>query len=339
MKSNLRSTLFLCILGFFAALPLVSFAQVPMSLDLINIKVSPPNPKPGQMVNVFVESFSTDLNGANIVWIVDGKNFAQGTGKKSIDIQAPVLGKSIQVMAVIQTVEKAEVKKVFFLKSGDVDLVWESDGFVPPLYEGRGSYGYQNQIRVHAIPHLSDGKNGEIEPQTLLYKWKVNGKVQLNQSGYGKQTLSLREELPKDLDIEIEVTTKEGLEKAVEDITLSPGEPNVSFYEESALYGVLYNRAFQKNAQLSTQEITIRAVPYSFSVNADSPLSYLWSINNEERSDLEAQESIILRTRGGTEGTSNIALDVRSEDNILQGARAAVSLLFSALKTSNESTF
>ncbi len=339
MKSRLRIITILCFLGLLCAVPAFAFAQIPVSLDLINIKTSPPLPKPGEMVTISVESFSTDLNGASIIWLVDGKNFAQGIGKKSIELKAPLIGKTMSVMAVIMSIEKVEIKKALILKTGDVDIIWESEGFIPPLYQGRAEYGYQNQIRIYAIPHLSDGKGGETDPQTLLYKWKVNDKVQLAQSGYGKQSLVLREELPKDLDVVVEVTTKEGIEKATADITLSPGKPSISFYEDNPLYGVFYNRSLKQNVQLTNQEINVRAVPYSFSITPQSPLSYLWSINNEERRDLESKESIILRTRGDVEGTSNISLDVRSEENILQGARANLSLMFTTRKSSNNFSF
>jgi hypothetical protein len=136
MNSRLKITIFL----LFFTLPILASAQIPTSLDLISISAFPATPTPNQSVSVELESFSTDLNGASIVWTVDGKIVTQGVGKKSLDLRAPALGKTMAVSVIIKTVEGREVRKVLSLKSGQVDLVWESEGFVPPFYKGRSTF-------------------------------------------------------------------------------------------------------------------------------------------------------------------------------------------------------
>src|ERR1700733_10028558 len=79
------------------------------SLDGVDIAATPANPAPGDAVTVTVTSYNTDLNGATINWIVAGKSFSKGTGITSVTVQAPPLGKSVQVLADIQTVEGADI--------------------------------------------------------------------------------------------------------------------------------------------------------------------------------------------------------------------------------------
>ncbi len=325
---------------FFSIFVFTSHAQVPNSIDGVLMNVFPLNPAVGQSVTVSVESYVTDLNAAAIVWLVDGKNYSQGTGLKSINIIAPALGKTSVVVVAIRTVEGREVKKTVTIKSGDVDLVWESQGYVPPFYRGKSLFGYQNTIKINAIPHLAGSNGVELDPRTLVYKWKKGDQVIQDQSGYGKQTLTLKEDLPRPIDIEVEVGTQNGSQKGTAQISLQPVEPSISFYEEDSLYGVLYNKSLSNNVRLNNQEISIVAIPYNFtSYERNSPLTYAWSVNNLEQPDLSTNQSIVLRTKGDTEGSSDVSLEMRNTDDILQGARNAITVFFTKKADNSNVTF
>ncbi len=340
MNSRLKIFISIICLALFSALPAALHAQMPtVSLDGVNTEIEPEAPAPGESVTITLVSFNTDLNAASIVWLVDGKNLTSGIGKKSIVILAPQLGKITNVQAVIMTVEGKEVRKVIPVSSGGVDLVWESKGFVPPFFKGKAPFAYQNPVAVTAIPHLAGPNGVELDPKSLLYTWKVNSKGVPDQSGYGKQTLLIKDDLPKSSEIELVVTSRVGSLKAASTLTLSPGDPAVSFYEEDPLYGILYNNAIVDLIRLSNQEITIRAVPYSFNLNTTNPLTYVWSVNNLERNDLSTNQSITLRTKGDTEGQSRIGLEVKSSGNILQAARNAINVEFTKKKEGDTTLF
>jgi len=325
MKSLLKSIFILFIL---LSSVVIVHAQAPSSLDGVQIDSSPSIPAPGQRVTIQVESFSTDLNAASIVWIVNGKTYAQGTGITSIQTTAPALGKELNILAVIMTVEGREIKKVMSIVPSSVDLIWESEGYTPPFYKGKALFAYENTLRITAIPHLVPPGGTKIDPRTLVYKWIVNDKVIQEQSGYGKQTLSFQSEIPRELDVRVEVGTRDGGRKGTASMILTPGDPSISFYEENPLYGVLYNKAIVNRVNLKNQEITIRAIPYNFTVSRSAPLSFLWSINNLERPDLSTNQSITLRTKDDSEGSSAISLEIRNMRQILQGARNEASVFF-----------
>lgn len=333
MKPRLKLAFVLIFLGILAVFPSGAAAQMPSSIDGVEISMEPETPAPGNRVTVSVESFSTDLAGASIVWLVDGKNFAKGTGKKSIEVVAPSLGKKMTVLASILTIEGREVKKSITINPGGVDLIWESEGFTPPLYKGKAGFAYQNVVHITAIPHLP-GTNGlEADPKTLLYKWTNNDQVVQDQSGYGKQSITLQNDLPRENDLLVEVSSPTGDKKAAARMYLEPGKPAITLYEADPLYGVLYNKSISDSFHLSNQEVTIQAVPFNFSIFKNTSLTFNWVINSLERDDLSRNESITLRTKGDTEGTSHVALSIRNPLNILQGADAALSVQFSKKKT------
>lgn len=330
MKSHWKFIILICavfLLGFLlsATISTTAHAQTPDSLDGVDVIISPPIPSPGENVTVELQSFSTDLNAASIVWAINGKNYAQGTGVTSIKTIAPPLGKNIPILAGIMTAEGNEIKKAITLTSGGVDLVWESAGYVPPLYKGKSLFFYQNQIKINAMPHLAGPNGTELDPKSLVYKWTENDKVIQEQSGYGKQTLTMQVDIPRPLEVSVEVGTKTGTQKASASITITPTDPSISFYEEDPLYGVLYNQAILGKIALTNDEVTMYSVPFGFNTPV---LSYQWSINNLQRSDLSTNRSITLRTKEGTIGNSDISLEIRNTRNILQGASKAVSIYF-----------
>jgi hypothetical protein len=333
MNPRLKITIFLLFFVLFSIVPISSHAQVPTSIDGVQISLTPEMPSPGQPVTIDIQSFSTNLGAASIVWLLDGKSFQKGIGKTSITLKAPSLGRTIVILADIMTVEGKEVKKAINLRSGGVDLIWESQGYVPPFYKGRAGFAFQNPVQITAIPHLAGPGGTELPPSSLVYKWTSNDKVVLDQSGYGKQTITLSDDVPQPFDVVVDVTTANGSDKASSRITITPGDPSILFYEDDPLYGVLYNKALTNNVSLANQEISLRATPYLFTFSKNIPLTYNWSVNNLERQDLSTNESITLRPKGDVEGSSDISLEIRNRNQILQGARNAVSVLFSKRRT------
>ncbi len=302
-------------------------AQAPSSIDGIDISISPDNPVPKSAVEVKVESYITDLNSASVLWIVDGKNFSKGTGIKSIQVPAPEIGKTKTVNAVIQTSEGREVRKTIVIKSGDIDLIWENRGYVPTFFKGKAGFAYQNTLRITAIPHLSSGGATEISPSDLVYKWKVGEKVYLDQSGFGRQFIDLESgDIPKQLDITVTVSSRDGRQQTIGQISLEPNAPSIIFYEIDPLYGIFFNKEIKSTMNLKNSETTVLASLFGF--NKNDKLTYTWSINNVEQPELTKNQSITLRTKGDVEGSSDIDLEIRNTDSFLQSARSAFTALF-----------
>jgi len=317
------------ILTILLTLSSVSFAQVQTPIDGVTIDTDISNPRPGQIIEVFIESYSFDLNASSIVWIVDGKTYNQGIGMKSIDIVAPKLGVKMTVNAVIKGSDGREVQKSMSVKTASVDIIWESYGYTHPFYEGKIPFVYQNSVKLTAIPHIAKNSTEEIDPKTLVYSWKRGGKYIDGGQGYGKQSVIIpADDLPKNVEITVDITNREQTQYTMGSMTLVPAEPSISFYEEDSLYGILYNKALSGDVTLKNTEMKILSVPFGFNLT-DRDITYAWMINTIEQSNLMKNRSITIRTKGDVEGKSNIDLDIRNQDDILQGARNSFSISFS----------
>lgn len=303
-------------------------AQIPAQIDGVSIQTNRTNPRPNQTVEVSVDSYNIDLNAASIVWMVNDKVQNQGVGLRRIDVLAPKIGKITKVTANIKSAQGGEISKTINISSGAVDIVWESDGYAPPFYKGKLPFAYENPVRLTAIPHLAKIDGKELDPKTLVYSWKLGGKYIENGQGYGKQSVLIDAgDIPKALEISVEVTNREQTLHTEGSIVLTPSEPSVSFYEEDSLYGILFNKALKDEITLKNSEMKIIAIPYGFNLKNMSN-SYTWMINDLEQPDLIKNRSIIIRTKGDIDGSSNINLDIRNENNILQGARGGFTVYF-----------
>lgn len=303
-------------------------AQLQTPIDGVTIDISKDNPKPGEDIDVFIDSYLFDLNSSSIVWSINNKVSEKGIGIKRITIPAPKIGAVTNVTVDVKGSDGREVRKTINIKSGYVDLIWESDGYVPPFYKGKTPFSYQNNVKITAIPHLAKSSGTEIDPKTLVYTWKLGGKYIDNGQGYGKQSVIIEYgDLPKPLEITVDVINREQTLHTNGSMNLTPSEPSLLFYEEDSLYGIFYNKTLPTNFNLKNIEAKILAIPYGFNLN-NQEVDYNWSINNIEQSDLIRNRSIIIRTKGDTSGSSSLFLDIRNQDRILQGARGNFTINF-----------
>lgn len=306
------------------------------SIDGIDIVSTPANPAPGNDVTVNLVSYSTDLNAASITWIIDGKSLSKGTGQTSIHLTAPQNGKSIQVIASIQTAEGAEIRKTVTVKSVDIDIIWETSGYTPPLYRGKTPFAYQNEIKFTAVPHFLDKNGAPIDPKTLIYKWSNGSDVLGDLSGYGKQSVTIRGSIiPRTLDINVQVTTTDQTIGGGAAVSINAVAPSLVFYQDDPLYGVLYNNSIADKFRLSHNEVKVTVAPFGFDVPAPA-LVYNWSVNNIEQPNLASNRSIVLRVAPGQQGISNIALTLANTGNgILQNATGAFTAIFNNTQKTN----
>lgn len=311
-------------------------AQVTGEIEQVSIKTDTNNPKPDQKVGIYLESYLLDLNSASIIWFVNGKNQAQGIGIKKIEITAPKIGTKMTILAIVKTAEGREIRKTYEIKTGSVDIVWETGGAAHPFFDGKIPYVYQNKVRFIAVPHLSVDSKKELDPKTLVYSWKLDGKYVEEGQGYGKQYIEIQSgDIPKNLNVSVSVYNRSQSEGSESSITLEPGDPSLSFYEVDSLYGVMYNKAIVGDKKMKNSEIEILAIPYGFNKNSRNIFS--WLINGVYQNDLQNNKSITLRTKKDIDGSSSIDLDIKNDDNILQGARSGFTVYFSKNKNTTKS--
>ncbi len=331
--------LIILIINFIFSYSIVK-AQVQTPVDGVTISSDPEKPAPEENVKVTLESYSVDLSSASIIWNQDGKNIGHGVGLKEITIKSPIIGKKTIVTAIISSNDNREIRKGIVIQSGAVDIIWETKSYTIPFFKGKNPLVYQNKVKITAIPHLSSDGKKEVNPKNLVYKWKRDGKYIDGASGYGNQSVTIDSgDIPKPLDISVDVYTRDQNQNTINSIKINPTDPSISFYEIDPLYGILFNRALNNRFSLNNSEITLLAAPYGFNnENNSKNLSYVWSINGLEQSDLTKNQSITLRSKPNTEGSSEIGLDMRDITAIMQAARSTIEINFKKRAENNEDT-
>lgn len=313
-------------------LPVLSHAQTPGSIDSIEIRVTPERPGPFKPVTIKVESFLTDLNKANISWTVDGKQIEAGIGNTSFSLSAPANGKKSTIIITLKTVEGRDIRRTVELNPSDVSIAWEALGYTPPLFRGKALPSYQGSVRFVAMPELY--KAGvRLDPKTLVYTWKKGSTVLGSLSGYGKQSAIISGTVvPEPMTVSVTVQSKDGAQSGEAATVVDFYDPEIVFYKEDPLYGVLYNSALGGQEPLSNNEFKIIGAPFYFSDTGP----YIWSINGINRPDLNDQKSITFRNNGTTGGSSRISLEIRGVKNILQSARKDFTVYFSKQTVEDE---
>jgi len=308
-------------------------AQVGNDLNKTNIDITiiPENPKPFEKVRVSVVSFSTNVNSANITWTVNGKQQKTGIGEKVFDFSVGDMNTTTTLDIIIQTQEGETINKTLSIKPTSVDLIWQSESFVPPFYKGKALFSHQNKITFIAMPHITGAGGAEIGAKNLVYRWKKNGSVQDSDSGYAKNTYTFIGSLiSRPLNIEVDVSTTAGSDSGFANITVAPVEPTIIFYNKSPLYGIEFQKALVGVVGLKDlKELSVIAMPMFFGVQdpTSNSLSYKWAINGAPINNGNTTEQVF-RQKEGTSGTSNISLSIENQSKILQYANTQFNLSF-----------
>lgn len=320
--------------GFFVSHALVASAQTAFpsfsSGASRKITVSPQYPKAFQDVTVTVEDYSQNIDTATISWSLNGKQVARGTGLKSYSFKTSFLGSVSTVTASING-----VAETITIRPAEVDLLWQSDSYVPAFYEGKALRSNQSGVKIVAQPFFMTSQGTRLDPTNLLYTWKQNGKVAQASSGLGKQTFFVTPSvLAKPLDIEVEVSTRTGDYKSVARTTIEETAPEIVLYENSPLYGVqtqvsLNGRIFDLGAQ---PETTLLAVPFFFSTtDGNNQLSYTWTQNGSAIN--KKDNTVVFRAPSEGAGETRVSIQTKHLTNFMQGNNAGVTIRFDKTKT------
>lgn len=315
-----------------------AFAQsVPISVGGLDLSLSTANPTPGQKETVTARSYSIDINSATVTWTIAGKVVQKGVGLTTLDIKAPALGKNMVVSVSAVTPGGTSVSSSIIIQTGSVDMIIESDGYVPPFFKGKLSPAYQNMVTIVAIPHLANSSGTEYDPRTLVYSWKRNDQVIEDQSGYGKQAITLPgDSVPRAYTLTVSVTTRDGSAQASGYLPVSFDAPMISFYIDDPLYGPLYNQAVGDTVRIGSQkETSVIAAPFGFNKPVDNlgHLSLSWLVNGQSRPELSSSDSVILRAPDSASGNSTIELDIQNSKEFLQGTKGGFTATFTNTAT------
>lgn len=289
-------------------------AQYEVTEDDITVLSDPEIPPPLQNITLTLSSYATDINSAFVIWKVGGKTQLSGTGEKKFQVTTGENGSTTVVDITIRPVSGEVIQKQFVIRPADIDILWEgADSYVPPFYKGRALPTSEGLIRVVAIPQVKDGSL-QTDVSNFVFKWKRDDKVIQSGSGYGKNSLLLRQSyLNKKEVLDVSAT---GIGTGI--ITQKKFEvpifkPKILFYEKDPLLGIRYNRALDQSFEVASGEKTIVAEPYFFGpVDALSPeLEYTWTINGQSIYTPEIKNVLTVK-KGTSAGVATIGLEIKN---------------------------
>lgn len=321
---------------FLSVFSFTSFANAQTPQDIIdsiqnNIQVSlnPEFPKAGDTVVIHLQSYSTPLDQATISWIVGGKTISKGFGVADFSVVAGRIGSKSTVTARIVTATGSTVDRTITIQPADIDLLWQASSYVPPFYQGKALYPHQGLITFTAVPNVSADKSITKALGSYIYTWKKGNDVLGDFSGYGKNTFTLRGPIiSRPFTVTVEVKTTEGVSIGTASVAVNPRSPEVAFYEDNPLLGVMFNKNLT-NYTMRNKELSIISIPFFFNSNGEPvDLEYKWTMNGKSIASQSDPATLTVRNATGASGNSTVGLQISNTLKALQFASDSMSITF-----------
>lgn len=313
-------------------------SQLPSDLtEQLSSTMTPEKPAANQEVVIKIQSYSSDLNKARIVWYVNGVVATQGTGITTFTFSSGNYGTRTTVRVVITKEGGKILEKTFVVHPAEVDLIYEANTYVPPFYKGKALFSHQSQVKIVALPRFVNEGGAAIPASNLVYKWRNGFKVLQDQSGFGKNVLIIDGPLlSQPMDIEVEVSAIDSTLFAKKKLRIEPTVPFTLLYEKEPLNGYLFNRSVTDGYQMFKHEATFAAFPYYFATNLreGTGLDYTWLLNGEEILSYKGKSSLTIRNVDGSKGSADIGISTSLIDKLLQQHRETFEVYYEGAKAS-----
>jgi len=321
---------------FFATFALsiapVALAQLSVVPDPVQYIVAPEAPQPGQKVTIAAQGVGGFLGGATITWTKDGKVALSGLGETTFSFTAGALGTQTRVQVRIVSSSQGTITHDFTFLPSLVNLIWEADTSVPPLYRGKSLYTAGSSIKVVAFPTIVV-KGVRVPSGSLTMQWFVQDTPAPEQSGLGRTSISFAgDQLQAQETVAVDVYY--GANKVARgEITIPTSQPLVLLYVKDPLRGVVYDTVLPTSIALNAKEFTVQAVPYFFSNSSlkNRSVTYGWTLNDDEAVGPNSAKGILtLRQAGVGQGAAQLAVTLQNteSDKFVQTANAVLQLVF-----------
>lgn len=306
---------------------------IPGATSALLISSSPRYPAPDSSVTLTLQSSLYNLNTSDIVWIVNGKQSAQGTGLKTLALQTGSAGSRIDVVVDISGASGAASASATIIPTS-VDLLWESDSYVPPFYQGRALASAGSSVRVVAIPNFSRPGSAPMAPGKIVFTWTKDGEVMESLSGLGRSTITLDGPMLFGTEtISVEATASDGSVSGQGVLRIPDTEPQLALYEDHPLFGTLYHRALGTTTFVPSNEMSFVAVPYFAAVTTATTrsLEYAWRVNGSPvAADTVYSNEITINAASSTGATALIDLSLTHATNYFMSAEHSWRVTFNA---------
>ncbi|HAO64782.1 TPA: hypothetical protein DCQ44_02240, partial [Candidatus Taylorbacteria bacterium] len=278
--------------------------------------------------------YSTPLDEATISWIVGGKVINKAFGLTDFSTIAGKVGSKSTIIARVVTANGSAIDKTIIIQPADVDLLWQASSYVPPFYQGKALYPHQGVIIFTAVPSVSASKSIVSSANSYVYTWKKDGDTLGDYSGFGKNTFALQGTIiSRPFTIEVSISSTDGVSLGAASVTINPRSPQIAFYENNPLLGVLYNKNIS-SFTMQGKELSVTAVPFFFNTQPAGNLQFAWTMNNSPIASQSDPSALTVRNTTDAKGSATVGVQISNVIKTLQFAGRSMSVTFGDNQTS-----
>jgi len=299
------------LITFFALLCLAFAFEASAQLqngDIV-LEITPAYPKTNEQVYAAVSTYTTDLDNARISWMLNGEVVSEGIGKKNFSFKTGNSEFQMTLEVKIETISGSTIDKKIIIAPTDVDMLWEAyDSYVPPFYKGKTLVSTEGMVKIVAFPSTQN-------PAGFSYKWKLDGKLKPDSSGYEKNYFVYKNSYLEDSNsVEVAISDIFGSGIGQGTTTVKLGQPKVLFYQKDPILGTRWERALSNGFTLNTSGDTLVAEPYFLYPKnlTASNLTFDWFLNGEK---VEAQipiNTLSVKTVSGQSGNATVKIIINN---------------------------
>jgi len=306
-------------------------SKFPQIKEQVVTEVVPEVPKPGDEVTITAELYGDiDLNATLITWSINGVTSLRGVGKKEFKFIMGDSGKLTTVDFEATPDNAPAITKTWNFAPVDVDILWQANTYTPPFYKGKALFTPEANVTFIALPNIIIGGK-RVDPTDIVYKWKVDRTVDGENSGFGKSSYDFTGSIilkPTLIQAEVYAASNNAF-KGINGFQISHVFPQALMYEDSPIYGILFNKTLTNQHTAKSDEVELSIVPYFFSTaGKNEAVSYKWDLNNNPLAIPESQNSAIFRRKDDKKGSAGVSVTITNPSKILQKATASLGLLF-----------
>lgn len=294
----------------------------------LDVSMVPQYPAAGEEVRLSVSSYGIDLDRSTIIWFSNGREIARNTTETTVT--AGNLGSTADITVVAEQPDGLIGSGSARIRPTEVDLIWNSDSYAPPYFEGRRLAGSGARIHAEALARFVGPGGTSVASENIVYTWYRSGTRIAG--GRGMASIELAgPALFTTIELSVVAQSVDGAYIGRAAVRISGVDPSIELYENHPLFGVLYHRALTGTVITGEKEQSITAVPYFAHVSTpeDPSLIYEWAVADYDIQPDPEEPQTITVTSNGYMGPLRIGLDLTSTSDLFMKARGAWELTFS----------
>lgn len=326
---NMRFSLGIGIIGIFLVcfIPAIhTYAQtIPTQQGAVSLNMRPAYPEPNTEVTLSLDDYSVKTLGADIIWYVNGLEKVSNKNERSLTLTTGAIGEKITVAVKLVRNNILAFSAERIITPSVVDIILESNTYIPNFYKGRALPSSESTVRAIAIFH--DGTNASWSNNS--YKWTLDETILSGGPLKGKYAMDVVVPRLQSGQLTVEVYNSRGGLVGKKSILIGSVQPQLHIYEYSPLHG-LSERAVQSPRALTSAQTTLYAEPFFLNTQILDTLNtdFVWKLNNVTVPVSESALNAIELTKNGSTGEASVSVAITTLKKIPQYVADTIHVVF-----------